>query len=77
MNIYAEWGCEMHICERWKNIFKYETSKMVTIGGPDTWKIKKELLCQCSFFEIQVVIDVLTNTNSQTGNMTREISFFL
>lgn len=50
---------------------------MVIFDGPDTWKIKKELLCHCCILEIQVVIGVLTNINSQTGNTTREISFFL
>lgn len=70
------WDAQAY-CERWKNIFKYETSENVILDGLDTWKNKKELICQCCSFEIQVVIHMLTNTNSQTGNKTRETSFLL
>lgn len=40
-------------------------------------RLKKNCSANVVLFEIQVVIGVLTNINSQTGNTTREISFFL
>lgn len=42
-----------------------------------TWNNKKELICHCCIFKVQVATGMLTNTNSQTGNKTRETSFLL